>query len=152
MTNITKDLVLLNDRISPANSQDGDPSLLLNGHFDSPLGSPGAGDCGSCVGGYNENLHLLAILAGLVHLLVFNFFFSLSLAASLLEVARLTVDSNWVPPRPIIFLFNGAEELFMLVRHHGCALFGRKMILTLSFFFFFSVSSKKFSKYALLLV
>lgn len=70
-------------------------------------------------------------------------FFSLSLAASLLEVARLTVDSNWVPPRPIIFLFNGAEELFMLVRHHGCALFGRKMILTLSFFFFFSVSSKK---------
>ena len=79
-------------------------------------------------------------------------FFSLSLAASLLEVARLTVDSNWVPPRPIIFLFNGAEELFMLVRHHGCALFGRKMILTLSFFFFFSVSSKKISKYALLLV
>lgn len=75
LTNITKDLVLLNDRISPANSQDGDPSLLLNGHFDSPLGSPGAGDCGSCVGGYNENLHLLAILAGLVHLLVFNFFF-----------------------------------------------------------------------------
>ncbi|KAK4597650.1 hypothetical protein RGQ29_015254 [Quercus rubra] len=73
-------------RISPANSQDGDPSLLLNGHFDSPLGSPGAGDCGSCV-------------------------------ASLLEVARLTVDSNWVPPRPIIFLFNGAEELFMLAAH-----------------------------------
>ncbi|KAF3944630.1 hypothetical protein CMV_028922 [Castanea mollissima] len=73
-------------RISPANSQDSDPSLLLNGHFDSPLGSPGAGDCGSCV-------------------------------ASLLEVARLTVDSNWVPPRPIIFLFNGAEELFMLAAH-----------------------------------
>lgn len=62
------------------------------------------------------------------------FFFSLSLAASLLEVARLTVDSNWVPPRPIIFLFNGAEELFMLVRHHGCALFGRNFFLILSFF------------------
>lgn len=73
-------------RISPANSQDSDPSLLLNAHFDSPLGSPGAGDCGSCV-------------------------------ASLLEVARLTVDSSWVPPRPIIFLFNGAEELFMLAAH-----------------------------------
>ncbi|GMY26477.1 endoplasmic reticulum metallopeptidase 1 isoform X1 [Fagus crenata] len=73
-------------RISSANSQDTDPSLLLNGHFDSPLGSPGAGDCGSCV-------------------------------ASLLEVARLTVDSGWVPPRPIVFLFNGAEELFLLAAH-----------------------------------
>lgn len=70
-------------------------------------------------------------------LFYFILFFSLSLVASLLEVARLTVDSNWVPPRPIIFLFNGAEELFMLVRHHGCALFGRKMILTLSFFLSF---------------
>lgn len=35
--------------------------------------------------------------------------------ASMLEMARLTVDSGWVPPRPIIFLFNGAEELFLLV-------------------------------------
>lgn len=34
----------------------------------------------------------------------------------MLELARLTVDSGWIPPRPIIFLFNGAEELFMLVR------------------------------------
>ncbi|XP_062157148.1 uncharacterized protein LOC133864743 isoform X2 [Alnus glutinosa] len=73
-------------RISSADAQDTDPSLLLNGHFDSPLGSPGAGDCGSCV-------------------------------ASMLEVARLTVDSGWVPPRPIVFLFNGAEELFMLGSH-----------------------------------
>ncbi|KAK2636775.1 hypothetical protein Ddye_031567 [Dipteronia dyeriana] len=73
-------------RISSANSQENDPSVLVNGHFDSPLGSPGAGDCGSCV-------------------------------ASMLEVARLTVDSGWVPPRPIIFLFNGAEELFMLGSH-----------------------------------
>ncbi|KAG6651302.1 hypothetical protein I3843_06G095700 [Carya illinoinensis] len=73
-------------RISSTDSKDTDPSLLLNGHFDSPVGSPGAGDCGSCV-------------------------------ASMLEVARLTVDSGWVPPRPIIFLFNGAEELFMLGSH-----------------------------------
>lgn len=73
-------------KISAADSQDKDQSLLLNGHFDSPLGSPGAGDCGSCV-------------------------------ASMLEVARLTVDSDWVPPRPVVFLFNGAEELFMLGSH-----------------------------------
>ncbi|PIA51174.1 hypothetical protein AQUCO_01100187v1 [Aquilegia coerulea] len=73
-------------RISPANSEDTDASLLVNGHFDGPLGSPGAADCASCV-------------------------------ASMLEVARLTIDSEWVPPRPIIFLFNGAEELFLLGSH-----------------------------------
>jgi len=33
----------------------------------------------------------------------------------MLEIARLIVDSGWVPYRPVIFLFNGAEELFMLV-------------------------------------
>ncbi|KAL3818686.1 hypothetical protein ACJIZ3_004591 [Penstemon smallii] len=73
-------------RISSVDSHDSDPSVLLNGHFDTPPGSPGAGDCGSCV-------------------------------ASLLELARLTVDSGWIPPRPVIFLFNGAEELFMLGSH-----------------------------------
>ncbi|KAH9708258.1 peptidase M28 domain-containing protein [Citrus sinensis] len=73
-------------RISSTDSQDTDPSVLMNGHFDGPLSSPGAGDCGSCV-------------------------------ASMLELARLTVDSGWIPPRPIIFLFNGAEELFMLGAH-----------------------------------
>ncbi|XP_021644276.2 uncharacterized protein LOC110638139 isoform X2 [Hevea brasiliensis] len=73
-------------RISSTDSKDTDPSVLINGHFDSPLGSPGAGDCGTCV-------------------------------ASMLELARLIVDSGWIPPRPIIFLFNGAEELFMLGAH-----------------------------------
>lgn len=33
----------------------------------------------------------------------------------MLELARLIVDADWMPPRPIIFLFNGAEELFLLV-------------------------------------
>ncbi|RXH97800.1 hypothetical protein DVH24_010125 [Malus domestica] len=70
-------------RISSIYSQDNEPSVLLNGHFDSPLASPGTVDCGSCV-------------------------------ASMLEIARLMVDSGWVPPRPVIFLFNGAEELFFL--------------------------------------
>lgn len=37
-------------RISSLESKDTDPSVLVNAHFDSPLGSPGAGDCGSCVG------------------------------------------------------------------------------------------------------
>ncbi|XP_022733852.1 endoplasmic reticulum metallopeptidase 1-like isoform X2 [Durio zibethinus] len=73
-------------RISSIDSQDTDPSVLMNAHFDSPLGSPGAGDCGSCV-------------------------------ATVLEIARLTIDSGWVPPRPIILLFNGAEEVFMLGAH-----------------------------------
>ncbi|XP_039804656.1 endoplasmic reticulum metallopeptidase 1-like isoform X1 [Panicum virgatum] len=73
-------------RISSNVSEDGDPSLLVNGHFDSPLGSPGAADCGSCV-------------------------------ASMLELSRLIIDSGWVPPRPVIFLFNGAEELFLLGSH-----------------------------------
>lgn len=36
-------------------SEDTDASVLLNAHFDSPLGSPGAGDCGSCVGGLINN-------------------------------------------------------------------------------------------------
>ncbi|KAG5015281.1 hypothetical protein AAZX31_08G100500 [Glycine max] len=73
-------------RISSVDSKETDPSVLVNGHFDSPLGSPGAGDCGSCV-------------------------------ASMLEIARLIVDSGWAPYRPVIFLFNGAEELFMLGAH-----------------------------------
>ncbi|GMI70834.1 hypothetical protein like AT1G67420 [Hibiscus trionum] len=37
-----------------------------------------------------------------------------SCVASSLEIARLTIDSGWVPPRPIILLFNGAEESFLL--------------------------------------
>ncbi|KAL5537792.1 hypothetical protein UlMin_042232 [Ulmus minor] len=73
-------------RLSSLDSLDSDSSFLVNGHFDSPLGSPGAADCASCV-------------------------------ASMLEVARLIVDSAWVPPQPILFLFNGAEELFMLGTH-----------------------------------
>lgn len=43
------------------------------------------------------------------------FRYNMLFAASMLEVARLIVDSGWVPRQPIIFLFNGAEELFMVV-------------------------------------
>ena len=38
------------------------------------------------------------------------------LTASMLELVRLIIDSGWVPPRPVIFLFNGAEEVFLLVK------------------------------------
>lgn len=84
---------------------------MLNGHFDTPPGSPGAGDCGSCVGG----LYMLMFQ----DVIAYNFeldFIATPSAASLLELARLTADSDWVPPKPVIFLFNGAEELFLLVR------------------------------------
>lgn len=37
-------------RIASENTKDTDPSVLVNAHFDGPLGSPGAGDCASCVG------------------------------------------------------------------------------------------------------
>ncbi|OIT36177.1 hypothetical protein A4A49_16669 [Nicotiana attenuata] len=73
-------------RISSVDSGETDTAVLVNGHFDTAPGSPGAGDCGSCV-------------------------------ASMLELARLSIDSGWIPPRPVIFLFNGAEELFMLGSH-----------------------------------
>ncbi|KAI5070997.1 hypothetical protein GOP47_0013248 [Adiantum capillus-veneris] len=73
-------------RISPAVADEDAPAVLVNGHFDSAIGSPGAGDCASCV-------------------------------ATMLEAVRLIIDTDWVPSSPIIFLFNGAEELFMVACH-----------------------------------
>jgi hypothetical protein len=49
--------------------------------------------------------------------------FYVSLPASMLELARLIVDSKWVPAQPIIFLFNGAEEIFLLVIPNPLPLF-----------------------------
>jgi hypothetical protein len=72
-------------RVSAKDAPEDAPAVLFNAHFDSPLGSPGASDCASCV-------------------------------ASLLETLRHIIDTKWVPPAPVIFLFNGAEELFLLVR------------------------------------
>lgn len=107
--------------MSSKDSKDADSSVLINGHFDSPLGSPGAGDCGTCVGECFKYLYLLMMclrhfmLNHLIKLFFFVYYFYDYFAASMLELARLIVDSGWIPPRPIIFLFNGAEELFMLV-------------------------------------
>ena len=111
--------IYFNGRVSSADSKDYDSSVMLNGHFDSPLGSPGAGDCGSCVGGYTKQF-IFELQNGIHYFWLGScdgincstFFY----AASMLELARLITDSGWVPPQPIIFLFNGAEELFMLVR------------------------------------
>ncbi|PPD80044.1 hypothetical protein GOBAR_DD23022 [Gossypium barbadense] len=59
--NITFSL-LYNDRISSIDSQETDPSVLMNAHFDGPLGSPGAGDCASCVGNYVPDIVVAAIV------------------------------------------------------------------------------------------
>ena len=40
-----------------------------------------------------------------------------SCVATMLEVLRYIVDTNWVPPAPLVFLFNGAEEVFLLGAH-----------------------------------
>lgn len=57
------------------------------------------------------------------HIVELIYLFFYFLVASMLEIARLIVDSGWVPPQPVIFLFNGAEELFLLV--HGLIRFIR---------------------------
>lgn len=107
----------INFRISSVDSGENDSAVLVNGHFDTPPGSPGAGDCGSCVGMYI--LHLICFPADVV--VGYNYLdCTMTETASILELARLSVDSGWIPPRPVIFLFNGAEELFMLVRRSLC--------------------------------
>lgn len=73
-------------RIASKDAQEGEATVLVNGHLDGPLGSAGAADCASCV-------------------------------ASMLEVMRYIVDTNWQPPAPLVFLFNGAEEVFCLGAH-----------------------------------
>lgn len=63
------------------------PSLLINAHYDSTLGSPGASDCASCVGvGYE-------------------------VARTILSNASIPIEC------PLIFLFNGGEETLMQASH-----------------------------------
>ena len=62
-------------------------SVLINAHYDSTLGSPGASDCASCVGvGYE-------------------------VARTLLSNTTIPISS------PLIFLFNGGEETLMQASH-----------------------------------
>eukprot|EP00897_Mesotaenium_endlicherianum_P003663 jgi/Mesen1/3324/ME000191S02463 len=68
-------------RISAADGDPGGAAVLVNGHYDSSLGSQGAADCASCV-------------------------------AVMLETMRQILDSDYVPPAPLVFLFNSGEEVF----------------------------------------
>ncbi|CAI6002792.1 unnamed protein product [Closterium sp. NIES-64] len=77
--NLSNVVVRVSDASLPV---DASPSILLNAHYDSPLGSPGAADCASCV-------------------------------ATLLEALRAMAEGGKVPRAPVIFLFNGAEEVFL---------------------------------------
>ena len=52
-------MIFLRHRISSAYRKDDDPTVLINGNFDSPSGSPGADDCGSCVAPMLEVLCLI---------------------------------------------------------------------------------------------
>ncbi|CAL8467649.1 g7187 [Coccomyxa elongata] len=65
----------------------GDKAVLVNAHFDSTLGSPGASDCASCVG----------VALELARLLVSD------------ESRKLQA--------PVVFLLNGGEEAFLLGAH-----------------------------------
>ena len=76
-------------KISPVGANDADPqkALLLNAHFDSAIGSPGAADCASCV----------AVIIEAVR--------------AILEREDVTLAS------PIIILLNGGEEIYMNAVH-----------------------------------
>eukprot|EP00850_Spirogloea_muscicola_P003247 SM000013S26416 [mRNA] locus=s13:192323:194900:- [translate_table: standard] len=73
-------------RISAALASPDAAAVLVNSHFDSALGSPGAADCASCV-------------------------------AAMLEVFRQLVDGDLAPAAPVVLLFNGGEEIFMVGAH-----------------------------------
>ncbi|KAL0050880.1 hypothetical protein WJX82_009317 [Trebouxia sp. C0006] len=75
-------------RLEPTGQQAvGNTTVLLNAHYDSTLGSPGAADCASCV----------AVLLEIARVLV--------------------SDPTIQLPSPILFLFNGGEESLMQAAH-----------------------------------
>lgn len=81
--NLTNILV----RVSAADTySESVPSVLVNGHYDSSVATPGASDCASCV-------------------------------ATMLETLRQVVEGDVAPPSPLIFMFNGGEEIFLKAAH-----------------------------------
>jgi hypothetical protein len=75
-------------RIAPKNEESVRPlSVLVNAHYDSTIGSPGASDAASCVG------------------------IALEMARTIVANSSLPLSS------PIIFLFNGGEETLMQASH-----------------------------------
>lgn len=51
-------------RISGANSNLESKAVLMNAHFDTAVGSPGASDCAQCVGEYVKNQVVMSFLPG----------------------------------------------------------------------------------------
>ena len=73
--------------VRPKNETTTRDALLVNAHYDSTLGSPGASDCASCVG------------------------VGFELARTILRNKSIPLHS------PIVFLFNGGEETLMQAAH-----------------------------------
>lgn len=79
-------------KLSPrekSGGDDGEKALLVNGHVDSAVDAPGANDCAACVAVGME---------------------------ALAAIARTPVSATGLA-RPIVFLFNGAEEVLLAGAH-----------------------------------
>ena len=87
MSNSYTDVKNIALRVAPKGTPADAPAVLVNAHYDSTVGTPGASDCGSCVGVGLE----------LVHAVVHN---------ATIELAG-----------PLILVLNGAEETFMQAAH-----------------------------------
>jgi len=86
IANVYNNLTNIVLKVSPKGSS-GRKGVLINGHYDSTLGSPGASDCASCVGiGY-------------------------AIAKAIIYYPDEPISS------PVIFLFNGGEETLMQASH-----------------------------------
>lgn len=87
MSNSYTDVKNIALRVAPKGAHARGPAVLVNAHYDSTVGTPGASDCASCVGVGLE----------MVHAVVHN---------ASLELAG-----------PLILVLNGAEETFMQAAH-----------------------------------
>ena len=86
IANVYNNLTNVVLKVSPKGSR-GRKAVLINGHYDSTLGSPGASDCASCVGiGY-------------------------AIARTIIHHQDEEISS------PVVFLFNGGEETLMQASH-----------------------------------
>jgi len=87
LANVYNNLTNIILRVAPKGNYSQGRAVLVNAHYDSTLGSPGASDCASCVG------------------------VALEMARVLVANASLQLHS------PVIFLLNGGEETLMQASH-----------------------------------